>query len=168
MRGLGLHGQSNRRRWLINYGCDELGWARTAESTVWLRARSLVSGAETWSSGSVWSTTMVKWLWMRWAKLNTHSNASGLNNLNTCSRRNSRNGWHGISGAHYDCRCRRCCFRAWVKSIGDGRRWLFCSLGLAKFLKNALHIVEQWVVVIWYTASKVGDMRAKRRTLSII
>ena len=43
---------------------------------------------------------------MRWAKLNAHTDASG--NLGACSRITSINGWHEISGACYECRCRSC------------------------------------------------------------
>jgi hypothetical protein len=39
-------------------------------------------------------------------KLNTHIDASG--NLCACQYSRMTNGWHEISGACYDCRCRSC------------------------------------------------------------
>ena len=51
-----------------------------------------------------WVITLISSIW--WAKLNTHSNISGLNNLSARNRRVSGNEWPGITCARYHCRCR--------------------------------------------------------------
>ena len=75
---------------------------------------------------------------MRWAKLDTHTNASG--NLSACSRIRvtSRNGWLEISGACYECRICRC-QSCWPRPMYCTQRRF---LGLENFLVNMLHIDE--------------------------
>ena len=100
------------------------------------RGRSLISKAEieveTSRLWAVCSITLTQYLKMRWAKLNTHTDASS--NLCACSRITSRNEWQEISGACYE--CRRSC---WPRPMYRTQRWF---LGLEKFLIKALHIVD--------------------------
>ena len=70
---------------------------------------------------------------MWWAKLNPHTDASGNFKLCACSHITSRNGWHEIGDACYECRCRSC----WSRPMVWSQRWF---LGLENFLINAFHI----------------------------
>ena len=70
---------------------------------------------------------------MRWAKLNTHTDASG--NLCACNRIITMNGWHEIGGACYECRC----WSRWSMIICWTQRWF---LGLKNLLVEALHLVD--------------------------
>ena len=71
---------------------------------------------------------------MRWAKLNAHPVTTGR--LNNWSRI-TRNGWDGIGGACYVCRCQsRSC---WPRSMLWNERWF---LGFENFVINALQNVD--------------------------
>ena len=113
---------------------DASGWTLTG-------GRSLISKAEieveTPILWAVCSITIIQYLKMRQAKLNTHADASG--NSCACSRITSRNGWDGISGpgasACHECRCRSC----WPRPMYWTQRWF---LGLENFLINARHNVD--------------------------
>ena len=85
---------------------------------------------------------------MRWANLNAHRNASGLNKFRAYNRSTIGNGWHGTDSGCCNCRCRCRWFRAWTKSIGVGQRWMFWFLVLVEFLQKSLHIVNsgKWKV----------------------
>ena len=118
--------------------------------------RSLVSKTETevetprlWA---VCSITISKYLKMGWAKLNTHTDASG--NLCACNRIRvtSRDGWRGA--------CHECRFRSWWHRPMHWTQRRF--LGLENFPINALHIVQ------WYRSVNDQSESELERSLDYI
>ena len=113
------------------------GWTLTGGRSVPAISESKAeTDVETPILWAVCSMTISQYLKVRWAKLNTHADASGTSNLCACSRITTRNGLREISGTCYECRCQYYLPRPmyWI------RRWF---LGLEESLIKALHIVDE-------------------------
>ena len=100
----------------------------------WSLISKVETKVETPRLWAVCSRTINWYIKMRLAKLNPHTDANG--NLCVCSCVTGKSGWHDISGACYECRCRSC----WPSTMYWTQRW---SLGLENFLITVipLHIV---------------------------
>ena len=59
---------------------------------------------------------------MRWANLNTHRNATGLNIFQAYNRSTIGNGWHGTDSGCCNCRCRE--FKGILIEYNDWVQWL--------------------------------------------
>ena len=122
---------------VIKWLYSKMRWTKLTPAAGTLTGeRSLISKAETEvETPRLWvvcSITISQCLKMRWAKLNTHTDAGYLC---ACSRITSKNGSNEISIACYKCRCRSC----WPRPTYWTQKWF---LGAENFPINALHIVD--------------------------